>query len=161
MPTGNPGPLAAAPNRLVVPAGDIQPGRFVKEDINESRAERLSGLRSKGHQNRKPAPVDWRGRNSQQERYARTDKDHRRNRPGRELSLPEGSAMTMLEHALAHPWLASFVALPAALFVIWMCLTAAGTLASRALRSINIALRGWPPSHLDADGDWKPEEDEE
>lgn len=29
-------------------------------------------------------------------------------------------------------------------------------LANRCLRSINIALRGWPPEHLDADGDWKP-----
>ena len=26
---------------------------------------------------------------------------------------------------------------------------------NRLIRSINIALRGWPPSHLDADGDWK------
>ena len=27
----------------------------------------------------------------------------------------------------------------------------------RGCRTINIAIRGWPPSHLDADGDWKPE----
>jgi hypothetical protein len=26
---------------------------------------------------------------------------------------------------------------------------------SRILRSINIAIRGWPPAHLDADGDWR------
>ena len=25
---------------------------------------------------------------------------------------------------------------------------------NRILRSINIAIRGWPPQHLDADGDW-------
>lgn len=31
-------------------------------------------------------------------------------------------------------------------------------IASRMLRSLNVAIRGWPPSHLDADGDWKPEE---
>ena len=30
-------------------------------------------------------------------------------------------------------------------------------LISRMLRSINIAIRGWPPEHLDADGDWKRE----
>ena len=31
-------------------------------------------------------------------------------------------------------------------------------LVNRILRSINIALRGWPPVHLDADGDFlKPE----
>lgn len=27
---------------------------------------------------------------------------------------------------------------------------------NRVLRSVNIALRGWPPAHLDADGDFKP-----
>jgi len=29
----------------------------------------------------------------------------------------------------------------------------------RILRSINIATRGWPPEHLDADGDFKPEKE--
>ena len=29
----------------------------------------------------------------------------------------------------------------------------------RPLRVINIWLNGWPPPHLDADGDWKPEEE--
>lgn len=35
--------------------------------------------------------------------------------------------------------------------------------ARNILRSINIAVRGWPPEHLDADGDYKrkKEEDEE
>lgn len=28
---------------------------------------------------------------------------------------------------------------------------------NRRLRSRNIAAKGWPPAHLDADGDWKPE----
>ena len=31
----------------------------------------------------------------------------------------------------------------------------------RLLRSVNIALRGWSPAHLDADGDWNPYEYEE
>jgi len=28
---------------------------------------------------------------------------------------------------------------------------------TRFFRLITVALRGWPPSHLDADGDWKKE----
>ena len=31
---------------------------------------------------------------------------------------------------------------------------------NRTLRSRNIANAGWPPEHLDADGDWKPEPEE-
>lgn len=27
---------------------------------------------------------------------------------------------------------------------------------TRALRAIKVCARGWPPEHLDADGDWKP-----
>jgi len=30
-------------------------------------------------------------------------------------------------------------------------------LVNRVLRTIKVAVRGWPPPHLDADGDWKPE----
>lgn len=32
---------------------------------------------------------------------------------------------------------------------------------NRIVRSINIIVRGWPPPHLDADGDWKPEKEED
>lgn len=32
---------------------------------------------------------------------------------------------------------------------------------NRYLRSCNIRAVGWPPDHLDADGDWKPEPKEE
>ena len=32
------------------------------------------------------------------------------------------------------------------------------TIILRMIRSINIAIRGWPPQHLDADGDWKKNE---
>lgn len=28
------------------------------------------------------------------------------------------------------------------------------SIALRTLRAINIVIRGWPPAHLDADGDW-------
>ncbi len=27
----------------------------------------------------------------------------------------------------------------------------------RGYRTINVVCRGWPPAHLDADGDWKPD----
>ena len=27
---------------------------------------------------------------------------------------------------------------------------------NRAFHVINVSIRGWPPEHLDADGDWKP-----
>lgn len=29
---------------------------------------------------------------------------------------------------------------------------------NRILRTIKVCVRGWPPEHLDADGDWKPEQ---
>jgi hypothetical protein len=32
---------------------------------------------------------------------------------------------------------------------------------NRTLRTINVAINGWPPEHLDADGDWKPEPEKE
>ena len=28
---------------------------------------------------------------------------------------------------------------------------------TRFIRHLNISKAGWPPAHLDADGDWKPE----
>lgn len=31
---------------------------------------------------------------------------------------------------------------------------------NRIIRHSNIATKGWPPEHLDADGDWKEESDE-
>lgn len=31
----------------------------------------------------------------------------------------------------------------------------------RILRSVNICVHGWPPAHLDADGDWKPKPEKE
>lgn len=52
----------------------------------------------------------------------------------------------------AHPWLA-FSAIVAAYCAFAMAIK----LGSRILRTLNIAVRGWPPAHLDADGDWKPE----
>jgi hypothetical protein len=33
----------------------------------------------------------------------------------------------------------------------------ASRLTNRVFRMVMVTLRGWPPAHLDADGDWKPE----
>lgn len=32
------------------------------------------------------------------------------------------------------------------------------TLCNRLIRGVVVLNRGWPPSHLDADGDWKDED---
>lgn len=62
----------------------------------------------------------------------------------------------LLDHflAMAKEW-------PFGLFLeLWVIGCVAGVLfkiANRILRTINVAVRGWPPEHLDADGDWKPE----
>lgn len=29
-------------------------------------------------------------------------------------------------------------------------------LCNRLLRTVSVCARGWPPAHLDADGDWRP-----
>lgn len=42
-------------------------------------------------------------------------------------------------------------------FIAYITAEALVRLGVRVLRSINVAVRGWPPAHLDADGDWKPE----
>lgn len=47
------------------------------------------------------------------------------------------------------PWTTFFLAYFAARALI--------SITSRAYRMIMVSLRGWPPAHLDADGDWKPE----
>ena len=47
-----------------------------------------------------------------------------------------------------------------ALWLLWQVLMLPRLLLialNRILRTIKFALRGWPPAHLDADGDWKPE----
>lgn len=50
-----------------------------------------------------------------------------------------------------------------ALWLVWGLVWLAGTAMlvsfraiNRVLRTIMVAIRGWPPAHLDADGDWPP-----
>ena len=43
--------------------------------------------------------------------------------------------------------------------IIWLpvaLVSVAAKLINRVFRTINVACRGWPPAHLDSDGDWKP-----
>jgi len=59
--------------------------------------------------------------------------------------------MTVLEFFHEH-WFLGFFALcftyGIARAVLWL-------LPNRILRTIKVCVRGWPPSHLDADGDFK------
>jgi hypothetical protein len=46
-----------------------------------------------------------------------------------------------------------------ALWLFWAVLPLAQIgfmIINRILRTIKVIFRGWPPEHLDADGDWKP-----
>lgn len=63
--------------------------------------------------------------------------------------------MNMWEFFHQHPFIAW-----CALWLVWIIVpvtTLAFRVVNRILRSINVALRGWPPPHLDADGDFKAE----
>lgn len=61
--------------------------------------------------------------------------------------------------ATEHWWLAFWLAF---WLGAWAFLTAvaavhlAQVLVVRPLRAIMVLARGWPPAHLDADGDWRP-----
>lgn len=57
--------------------------------------------------------------------------------------------MNILQFMADSPWLSFFLA-----YIILHCI---GGVLYRFFRMISVALRGWPPAHLDADGDWKPE----
>ena len=61
--------------------------------------------------------------------------------------------------AAEHPWLALFLMI-CVLNGFAVPFKFAGFFWNRYLRSKNIAARGWPPAHLDADGDFKPEQAE-
>ena len=53
-----------------------------------------------------------------------------------------------------HPFLAW-----CALWLVWGVIPIAGMVLSlfiRTYRVVMVGVRGWPPGHLDADGDWKP-----
>lgn len=49
------------------------------------------------------------------------------------------------------PWLTFFLA--------WLITHFVFVVINRFLRTIKVLAAGWPPEHLDADGDWKSEEE--
>ncbi len=66
----------------------------------------------------------------------------------------------LLDYMAANPFSACFMA------CLLACLLAEIArmifkILNRMLRSLNILFRGWPPEHLDADGDFNTYEDEE
>ena len=61
----------------------------------------------------------------------------------------------ILEFAGNHPWLAAWVAYLAFLVAVWPF-----RLVNRCIRHANIKAQGWPPAHLDADGDAIKNKDE-
>lgn len=49
-------------------------------------------------------------------------------------------------------------------FITWCALWlgwAVAAIVHMILRAILVAIRGWPPQHLDADGDFKPQKEKE
>ena len=66
----------------------------------------------------------------------------------------------IITFASGSPWLAFFLACLVLWFVAQLLLAPFNLVFrcwNRWLRSRNIAARGWPPAHLDADGDFRPE----
>jgi len=54
-------------------------------------------------------------------------------------------------------WCALWLGWPAFQLAIVVCFR----LPNRILRTIKVLVRGWPPEHLDADGDFQPVESEQ
>ena len=70
--------------------------------------------------------------------------------------------MDILTFVANNPWQTLFLG-PFVLIVLLICSVAVGGTLSfifrvwnRLLRTIKVVVRGWPPEHLDADGDFKP-----
>lgn len=61
--------------------------------------------------------------------------------------------MNFWQFATGSPWLTFFLLIDilAAICFMW----------NRLFRHLNVRSAGWPPEHLDADGDFKPEKDED
>jgi hypothetical protein len=60
--------------------------------------------------------------------------------------------MTIVDHIFSSGWYVL-----AALLAIGAVCSTVFRIVNRFLRHLNISMHGWPPSHIDADGDWKPE----
>lgn len=62
--------------------------------------------------------------------------------------------MSLLDHLIAMAGTNPFLAV-CELWLIGCLAGVAFKIINRTLRTFKVALRGWPPSHLDADGDFK------
>lgn len=58
--------------------------------------------------------------------------------------------MTELQWAGDHPLLTAFC--------LWLVVEIVLKAWGRLLRAVMVSFKGWPPAHLDADGDWKDSE---
>jgi hypothetical protein len=56
-----------------------------------------------------------------------------------------------MEWAHEHPYLTALLA--------YCALYVSATMVNRVLRTVKVLVRGWPPAHLDADGDWRPQQE--
>lgn len=65
--------------------------------------------------------------------------------------------MNIYEFMGAHPVLTFFLAY----MLLSACIEYPLKVVNRWVRHRNIVARGWPPAHLDADGDWKKDEKSE
>jgi hypothetical protein len=65
--------------------------------------------------------------------------------------------MTILEYFHEH-WFLAFIAL---LFAYHLISAVLFRLPNRIVRHLNIRKAGWPPAHVDADGDFKPDPEKE
>lgn len=64
--------------------------------------------------------------------------------------------MTILEFISNSPWISFFLAVGICEVIIALFYK----LPVRIMRCIHITKHGWPPAHCDADGDFKPEEEQ-
>ena len=66
-------------------------------------------------------------------------------------STREVRLMNIFEFMSDSPWLSFFLGCMLAQVIIYIFFT----LPNRFIRHLNIRAKGWPPSHCDADGDFK------
>lgn len=67
---------------------------------------------------------------------------------------------TIVMWGAEHWWLVFWLALWAmfcALMLVYDVTNLVRFLVNRPLRTIKVLVRGWPPAHLNADGDWRPQ----
>ena len=64
--------------------------------------------------------------------------------------------MSLFDYIDAHPVYTFFLGIYL-LIIVSMAVGLLRFLINRPLRHVSIWLRGWPPPHIDADGDHKPE----